>query len=218
MRVTVYDHEKMYTYVKGFATGAGMKEVLRALSYAREKHTGQMRKSGQPYIVHPLTMACDAISMGIRDDTVVATILLHDVCEDCGVSVSELPFGDAVKRGVELMTFRVMDGETKETAKVRYYNLILQSREATLTKLIDRCHNVSSMAGTFSVAKLKSYIEETRQFVLPLLKKAKTVYPEDAGILFLLKYHITSVVDSIDATIQIFEREQSEQEESVTGK
>ena len=209
MSVTFYDHEKMYTYVKGFATGAAMKQTLRALSYAREKHSGQLRKSGQPYIVHPLTMACDAISMGIRDDAVVATILLHDVCEDCGVDAAELPFREPVRRGVELMTFRVMDGETKQTAKIRYYNLLLQSREATLTKLIDRCHNVSSMAGAFSVAKLKSYIEETRQFVLPLLKKAKTVYPEDAEILFLLKYHITSVVDSIDATIQIFEQEQA---------
>ena len=158
MSVTIYNHEKMYTYIKGFATGAGMKETLKALSLAREKHCGQMRKSGQPYIVHPLTMACDAISMGIRDDSVVATILLHDVCEDCGVSVAELPFSEAVKKGVALMSFRVMDGETKETAKNRYYNMLIQSREATLTKLIDRCHNVSSMAGTFSVSKLKSGI------------------------------------------------------------
>ena len=207
MSITIYNHEKMYTYIKGFATGAGMKETLKALSFAREKHCGQMRKSGQAYIVHPLTMACDAVSMGIRDDTVVATILLHDVCEDCGVSVAELPFSETVKKGVELMTFQVMDGETKETAKNRYYNMMLQSREATLTKLIDRCHNVSSMAGTFSVEKLKSYIEETRHYVLPLLKKAKSVYPEDADMLFLLKYHIVSVVDSIEATIEVFERE-----------
>ena len=210
MSVTIYNHEKMYTYIKGFATGAGMKETLKALSFAREKHCGQLRKSGQPYIVHPLTMACNAVSMGIRDDTVVATILLHDVCEDCGVSVAELPVSQAVKQGVELMTFRVMDGESKEIAKNRYYNMLLQSREATLTKLIDRCHNVSSMAGTFSVAKLKSYIEETRQYVLPLLKKAKTVYPEDADMLFLLKYHIVSVVDSIEATIDVFEREKGQ--------
>lgn len=209
MSITIYNHEKMYTYIKGFATGAGMKETLKALSFAREKHCGQMRKSGQAYIVHPLTMACDAVSMGIRDDTVVATILLHDVCEDCGVSVAELPFSETVKKGVELMTFQVMDGETKETAKNRYYNMMLQSREATLTKLIDRCHNVSSMAGTFSVEKLKSYIEETRHYVLPLLKKAKSVYPEDADMLFLLKYHIVSVVDSIEATIEVFEHELS---------
>ena len=209
MSITIYNHEKMYTYIKGFATGAGMKETLKALSFAREKHCGQMRKSGQSYIVHPLTMACDAVSMGIRDDTIVATILLHDVCEDRGVSVAELPFSDSAKKGVELMTFRVMDGETKETAKNRYYNMMLQSREATLTKLIDRCHNVSSMAGTFSVEKLKSYIEETRHYVLPLLKKAKSVYPEDADMLFLLKYHIVSVVDSIEATIEVFESELS---------
>lgn len=208
MSVTIYNHEKMFTYIKGFATGAGMKETLKALSYAREKHCGQLRKSGQPYIVHPLTMACNAVSMGIKDDTVVATILLHDVCEDCGVNVKELPFSEVVRRGVELMTFQVMDGENKEIAKNRYYNMLLQSREATLTKLIDRCHNVSSMASTFSVEKLKAYIEETRHYVLPLLKKAKTVYTEDADVLFLLKYHITSVVDSIEATIEVFEREQ----------
>ncbi|MBQ9855279.1 MAG: hypothetical protein IJO53_03715, partial [Clostridia bacterium] len=72
-------------------------------------------------------------------------------------------------------------------------------------KLIDRCHNVSSMAGTFSKEKLIAYIDETRKFVLPLLKKAKTVYPNDADILFVLKYHILSVVNSIEATMQAYE-------------
>ena len=77
----------MYTYIRGFATGAKMSETLKALSFAREKHDGQFRKSGDPYIVHPLTMACNALSLGIRDDEVIATILLHDVCEDCSVSL-----------------------------------------------------------------------------------------------------------------------------------
>lgn len=202
-----FNPEKMYTYLRGFASGAGMRETMKALTFARDKHSGQLRKSGEPYIVHPLTMACNAVSMGIREDAVVATILLHDVCEDCGVSVEELPVSDTVRHAVDLMTFRVMDGETKEIAKNRYYNMLLQSREASMTKLIDRCHNVSSMAGTFSVAKLKSYIEETRQYVLPLLRKVKNQYPQDADILFMLKYHIVSVVDSIDATIQVFEQE-----------
>ena len=66
--------------------------------------------------------------------------------------------------------------------------------------LLDRCHNVSSIAGTISVEKLKSYIEETRLYVLPLRRNAKVVYPEDADILFVLKYHMVSVVDSIEAT------------------
>lgn len=207
MSGTAFNPEKMYTYLRGYASGAGMKETLKALAFAREKHNGQFRKSGEPYIVHPLTMACNAVSMGIKEDAVIATILLHDVCEDCGVSIGELPVNDTVKHAVDLMTFRVMDGETKEIAKNRYYNMLLESREAALTKLIDRCHNVSSMAGTFSVEKLKSYIEETRHYVLPLLRKVKTMYPEESDILFVLKYHIVSVVDSIDATIQVFEAE-----------
>ena len=204
MKKTVFDPDKMYTYLRGFASGAGMGQTLKALSFAREKHAGQMRKSGEPYIVHPLTMACDAVSIGIREDRVIAAILLHDVCEDCGVPLSELPVDDTVRRAVDLLTFRVMEGETKDTARTRYYNMILQSREATLTKLVDRCHNVSSMAGTFSEEKLLAYIDETRQYVLPLLRKAKTAYPEDADVLFILKYHIVSVVDSLDAAMQVY--------------
>lgn len=204
---SVFNSDKMYTFIRGFATGAKMPETLKALTYARQKHEGQFRKSGDPYIVHPLTMACNAISLGIRDDEVLATILLHDVCEDCNVSLAELPVSDNVKRGVELMTFKVLDSETKESAKERYYNFILQSREATMTKIIDRCHNVSSMAGTFSKGKLLSYIEETRHFVYPLLRKAKDRYPEDADVLFILKYHMTSVIDSIEATMQAFEKQ-----------
>ena len=182
-----------------------MEQTLRALAFARTKHEGQMRKSGEPYIVHPLTMACNALSMGIREDAVIATILLHDVCEDCGVALSELPVNAEVRRAVELMTFTVMEGETKENAKVRYYNMMLESRPATLCKLIDRCHNVSSMAGAFSKEKLIAYIEETRHFVLPLLRKTKAAYPNDSDVLFVLKYHICSVVDSIEATMKVYE-------------
>ena len=84
---SIFNSDKMYTYIRGFATGAKMSETLKALSFAREKHDGQFRKSGDPYIVHPLTMACNALSLGIRDDEVIATILLHDVCEDCSISL-----------------------------------------------------------------------------------------------------------------------------------
>lgn len=204
-----FDSKKMYTYIKGYASGARMEQTLRALSFARAKHEGQKRKDGAPYIIHPLTMACNALSMGIREDEVIATILLHDVCEDCGVAFLELPVNAEVKHAVELMTFSVMEGETKETAKVRYYNMMRESRAATLCKLIDRCHNVSSMAGTFSKEKLIAYIEETRHYVLPLLRKAKEAYPNDSDVLFALKYHICSVVDSIEATMLAYEQQES---------
>lgn len=212
MSKSVFSPDKMYTYIRGFATALRMEQTLKALTFSREKHQGQLRKSGEPYIVHPLTMACDAMSMGIKDDNIIATILLHDVCEDCGVSLHELPVNDVVRRGVQLMTFTVLDGETKEVAKTRYYNMLIQSKEAVITKLIDRCHNVSSMAGTFSIEKLKSYIDETRTYVLPLLRQAKDHFPEESDRLFTLKYHITSVVDAIDLTMQAYENKEENHE------
>lgn len=200
-----FDSSKMYTYLKGYLHGANLTESLRALSFARECHMGQFRKSGEPYVIHPLTMACNAVSMGNRDDILVATILLHDVCEDCGVDVTELPVSEEVRKNVDLLTFRIMENETKEDAKKRYFRHLLDSREATLTKLIDRCHNVSTMAGTFSMEKLRAYIDETREYVLPLLKAAKSTFTDDSDMLFSLKYHIVSVVDSVDSMIQIME-------------
>lgn len=102
---------------------------------------------------------------------------------------------DSIKK---LMAFTIMDGEPKNMANVRSYNLMLDSHPVTLCKLIDRCHNVSSMAGAFSKAKLIAYIEETRRFVLPLLKMGEScLCSNGAGILFVFKYHICSVEDSI---------------------
>lgn len=209
MEKTIFCPEKMYTYIRGFASALRMEQTLKALPYAREKHKHQKRKSGEAYIVHPLTMACNALSLGIKDDNIIATILLHDVCEDCGVSPEELPVNDTVRRGVALMTFRVMEGETKEIAKRRYYNLLIDSREASITKLIDRCHNVSSMAGTFTPEKLRAYIAETREYVLPLFRQMKDKYPDEANFLFVLKYHISSVVDAIELTMQAFESKEN---------
>ena len=45
MSGTVFNADKMYTYLRGFASGAGMHETLKALSFARDKHQGQLRKN-----------------------------------------------------------------------------------------------------------------------------------------------------------------------------
>lgn len=198
--------EKMYTYIRGYANGRNMTQTLNALPFAREMHKDQKRKSGQPYFVHPLSMACNALAMGLNDDNLIAAILLHDVCEDCGVKVEDLPVNDAVKHTVALLTFNVMDGCDKETALHRYYNKIAESRDAMLVKLIDQCHNVSTMAGTFTMKKIINYIEETRKYVLPLYRQAKELYPEDSNALYVLKYHIISVIDSLEAAIEVLKK------------
>lgn len=207
-----FNDERMYTYLKGYAMGKGLPETMKALNYARRLHKGQVRKGGEPYIVHPLTMACQAISLGIDDDDIISAILLHDVVEDCGVSINDLPVNNTIKHSVELLSFNKPDkylekdgiGPSINVVKTHYYEKIADDRIAIIAKLIDRCHNVSSMAGVFTKEKIKEYIDETELFVIPLIREAKENYPEYQNVLFILKYHIFSVLDAIQSTMQTY--------------
>ena len=182
-----------------------MTETYKALYYIRDKHSGQFRKelkfsdSRIPYIVHPLMMACHAHALGIRADKILATILLHDVCEDCGVTPEDLPFSEEVREAVRLLSFQVKPGETRADAKKRYYAEIAENRITRIVKILDRCNNISTMASSFTQKKLVSYVNETETYVMPMLEEAKYAIPEYADAFYLLKYHMRSVLESIKA-------------------
>lgn len=192
----VFDGKKMYTYLKGFAMGRGWVATVNALAFARRLHDGQLRKSGEPYIVHPLTMANHAIALGVREDDIIAAILLHDVCEDCGVQPQDLAVSKDVRDAVRLLT------RVKGEPLGPYYREISENRVAAIAKLFDRCNNVSTMAGVFTLEKVREYIDETREYILPLLRQAKNQWPSDSNLFFVLKYHIISVIDGLEACLQ----------------
>lgn len=189
----LFNEEHMYTYVKTYGTLRGMQQTVKVLPMVRELHAGQVRKGkGKvPYINHPLLIACHALSLGLDNDDIIATALLHDVCEDCEVSAEELPVNERVKKAVGLLT---KDADYEEE---KYYTNIAKDEVALLVKLLDRCNNVSGMATGFSKKKLVEYINETERWYYPLLKKAKADYPQYSNQLFLIKYHITSVLGSL---------------------
>lgn len=193
-----YDVDKMYTYLRGFLVGANMQESLKALQFAREKHAGQTRNNGVPYIVHPLSMACYAIAIGVKDDNIIATILLHDVCEDCGVPCNNLPVNDITKRGVKYMTITrfTTDRDKKET-KARYYNELLESREAILSKGIDRYMNLIDAPYGLSSDSIGKNCAETDIFLIPKLKEAKELWYDLSDILFVLRTNLHGICDSL---------------------
>lgn len=195
--------EKMYTYLRGFLIGANMKESIKALQFARESHAGQVRKDGTPYLVHPLGMACYAIALGIRDDNIVATILLHDVVEDCGVKVEYLPVNDTVKRAVRYMTVTRFDTDLdKIEIKCRYFNELLDCREALICKALDRYNNLADMPICFTEDAMGKNVAETEVLLLPILKRAKERYADLADILFVLRTNITTLNGAIKVQCQ----------------
>lgn len=205
----MFSEEHMYSKLKAFAQAEGLAETYQALPYMRSCHAGQSRKPGMgagqsvPYIVHPLTMACQAHAMGIRDDAVLAAALLHDACEDGGVKPEELPFSSPVRTAVSLLT---KDPERflevgRAAALAEYYSGIQGNQTAMFVKCLDRCSNLSTMAASFSAEKMARYIKETDKYILPMLEELKCRYPDWNDAAFLLKYQMLSLLETQKALL-----------------
>jgi len=195
----LYSEDRMYTYIKTYATVRGMMQTLRALLFAKEMHKGQFRrgKDHVPYIYHPLLVACHALALGLDDDDLIAAALLHDVCEDCAVKPEELPVGETAREAVRRLTRIRTPGLSWDEIEEQYYDGIAGDPIAALVKLMDRCCNVSAMATAFSREKMVHYIQGTEKWVYPLIAKIRGLYPQYANQVFLIKYHLLSVVETI---------------------
>ena len=152
--------------------------LASAIDYATEKHAGQKRKSGEPYINHPLAVAGILIEWGMDIDTVVAGVL-HDTVEDTDATLDELEslFG----RDVAFL----VDGVTKVSrarAGMRSLDSYLPHTKDNLTKLMiavgedvrviiiklaDRLHNMRTLQ-FMSPEKQKKIARETIEVFAPL--------------------------------------------------
>ena len=191
----LYNWEHMKTYVKTTARNFKMSDTLKAVDFAVEAHEGQRRKkSDTPYIYHPLNMACHALSMGIKEDAIIAAILLHDVIEDCKKTADELPVSEEAKHIVVLLTHEKTNDADRQQVMDAYYKAIVADPKAALVKCIDRCNNLTTMSCGLSRERIYRMISETEQYYPALLKsiKATTEYGDAA---WLLQYQIESMLD-----------------------
>jgi len=120
-------------------------DVERAFLIAEKAHEGQLRKSGQRYITHPVAVAQILAELGLSTETVIAA-LLHDTVEDTPYSLKELrhDFGDEVANLVDGVTKldKLTYGPTAEAETVRKM-VVAMSRDirVLVIKLADRLHN-----------------------------------------------------------------------------
>ena len=197
LNTPAFNPEHMYTYVKTRAQAANLTQTLAALPLMREKHKGQFRYGmleNVPYYVHPLTLACHALAMGLADDDVLAAALLHDVLEDTPTRPEELPVNDRVREAVRLVSYNTYAGE-KDDIDPLYYANIQKNSLASLIKCLDRCNNLSCMADGFARPKMRKYVLQTEEHVLPLLTVIRNV-PAYNNAAWLLRYQITTLLET----------------------
>lgn len=189
-----FNEKHMYTFVRSAALAKGLTQTVQVLPHIKQWHSGQFRNGAQsvPYIIHPLTMACHALALGIADDDVLSTILLHDVVEDCGAKADELPANETVKKAVLLLSYP--PDADKAEIKPSYYAHIRENPIACLVKCLDRCNNLSTMAIGFSHEKMVTYVQETEKYLFPLLDQLKNTWVQYNDAFWLISYQIKSLL------------------------
>ena len=125
--------------------------VERAFAFSEQAHQGQFRKSGEPYITHPLAVA-SILSQWRLDAQGLAAALLHDVMEDSGITKNEIEtsFGKPVAEMVDgVSKLDQIEFQSREDAQAENFRKMLlamaQDVRVILIKLADRLHNMRTL-------------------------------------------------------------------------
>ena len=147
--------------------------ILKAYETAERAHEGQVRRSGEPYISHPLAVATVLAGLGM-DDVTLAAALLHDSVEDTALSLADLEaeFGPAVAQivdGVTKLERVSFDSRAAAQAATMRKMLVAMAKDprVLLIKLADRLHNMRTMAA-MPEANQKRSAQETLDIYAPL--------------------------------------------------
>jgi guanosine-3',5'-bis(diphosphate) 3'-pyrophosphohydrolase len=159
--------------IREYYPEADISLVERAYVYSAKVHTGQLRKSGEPYLMHPLAVA--SILADFRmDTTTIAAGLLHDTLEDTPTTEEDLRrlFGEDVLNLVLGVTkiSKMAFGSTIEKEAANYRKMVLAMADdirVILIKLADRLHNLRTLEH-LAPAKRKRVARETLEVYAPL--------------------------------------------------
>ena len=162
--------------LKEYFTQADIEQVWGAYRYAAFAHEGQMRKTGEPYISHPVAVACILARLHLDLPTLLAA-LLHDVVEDTGVAISEISdtFGKQVADLVEGLTkLDKIEFQSATQAQAENFRKMLlamsQDVRVILVKLADRLHNMQTLEA-MKPEKQKRIAQETLEIYAPIANR-----------------------------------------------
>jgi GTP diphosphokinase / guanosine-3',5'-bis(diphosphate) 3'-diphosphatase len=173
---TITDLDQLISRVQSYNPNADVDLVRRAYAFSEKAHAGQTRRSGEPYLQHPLAVA-GVLTMLRSDVTAVAAGLLHDTLEDTLATPDELEkeFGKDVVHLVDGVTkigkipFRNYEEKQAENFRKMVLSMADDIR-VVLIKLADRLHNMRTLEH-LPEARQKQIAQETLEIYAPLANR-----------------------------------------------
>ncbi|HOZ55268.1 MAG TPA: bifunctional (p)ppGpp synthetase/guanosine-3',5'-bis(diphosphate) 3'-pyrophosphohydrolase [Clostridia bacterium] len=184
-----------------------LKLIKKAYDFAKEKHGNQLRKSGEPYIIHPIQVAYILADLGLDDSTICAA-LLHDVVEDTDITNEELAklFSKEIEELVDGVTklgnLKYTSAEEQQVENYRKMFLAMgKDIRVIIIKLADRLHNMRTLKFLSRERQLAN-AKETMDLYAPLANRLG-MYSlkwelEDLSFKYLHPEEFKKIVDGID--------------------
>ena len=169
----MYLFESLNQLIQNYLPEEQIKRLRQAYLVARDAHEGQTRSSGEPYITHPVAVACIPAEMKLDHETLMAA-LLHDVIEDTPATYQDMEqlFGKSVAELVEGVSKldKLKFRDKKEAQAENFRKMIMamvQDIRVILIKLADRTHNMRTL-GSLRPDKRRRIARETLEIYSPL--------------------------------------------------
>lgn len=165
----------LFESMKVRVTDEELQRIKDAFAFAREAHKKQRRKSGEPYIVHPISVARIVGEEMMLDANTVCAAFLHDVVEDTSYTLDDIEqrFGDDVAFLVRVVTKKKKDHYEKSKQVDNFKQMIDSVKfdiRAMLIKLADRLHNMRTLSSMRPEKQMK-IAGETDYFYAPLANR-----------------------------------------------
>lgn len=191
------DPSKLKLSLRYWLHGKEYFTALKAMDLAASYHKG-MRKDGKtPEFHHQVSIAAYIRTLPnlLKREETIAAAFLHDLVEDYSFSLIELEnrFGPVITKSVKLLT------KDTEGYYDIYFDGIGSNDIASIVKGADRMHNFQSMVGVFTKEKQLDYINECEQLIMPMLKDARRLFPEQETAYENIKLVLCSQMDLLKA-------------------
>ncbi len=208
-------YENLEKTVRGYNPSADFARIRAAFEFAQKAHEGQKRKSGEPYIIHPLAVAQIVAEELKLDSESIEAALLHDVIEDTAATHEQISklfsptIADLVEGVSKLTRIQYATKEDEQMENLRKM-LIAMSKDirVILIKIADRLHNMRTMEYQ-SPAKQKQKSLETMEIYAPIshrlgMQRIKWEL-EDLSLKYLDPIGYDEIVSKLDAKRQEYE-------------